>query len=212
MIKLKFKVGDKVEYCQQKFEVGEIKTSTRQIYLWSNHEDFDGAIGKLSPSSKGYKYSYVTSFLDEVKLIKKEVVKTEFKVGDEVKFKDYEEYGDYRSHEGQTATIIERIEDIDSEFDWRVRWQDTCTSSVAETNLIKKGENTMTKKVWYITIIDKSKDKIVAEETLIDGIEEKDVCAKISIKLAEKLKSFKFEDLYYIVECIGSYEVEKKKE
>ena len=142
----------------------------------------------------------------DLALLKKEVVKTvvEFKVGETIRMLE-------------TCGHCEKGKEYPLKLYGGILYAFSKGSASCNCNELwvkvtnKKGEKVMERKVWYITIIDKSKDKIVAEETLIDGIEEKDVCAKISIKLAEKLKGFKFEDLYYIVDCIGSYTVTDKE-
>lgn len=65
----------------------------------------------------------------------REVLKRDFKVGDRIKLKDYEEWTDYSNHRDQEAIIKETLMTFDS-FDFSIKWKDTTTSSVKESNLI----------------------------------------------------------------------------
>ncbi len=57
-----------------------------------------------------------------------------FKVGDEVKLKDYDAWGDHRGHRGQIATILEFT--TRGYRSIRIRWADGACSATDEDNLI----------------------------------------------------------------------------
>lgn len=62
----------------------------------------------------------------------------EFKIGDAVKFIDYEEYGDWKRHKNETAVIIEfnNSHGATDSMDIRVTWNDGDISAVSPSNLI----------------------------------------------------------------------------
>lgn len=61
----KFKVGDRVEFENDEFFIGEISD---YHYLWSDNTKFNGKVGKLDPRSRGFKYSYAV-YEASIKLI-----------------------------------------------------------------------------------------------------------------------------------------------
>lgn len=76
------------------------------------------------------------------------------------------------------------------------------------TELIQKGGEDL-QNIYRVLVIDKTKDEIIVDETIIDG-DERSVVGKVSIKWAEKLKDIIFDTLEYIVVKLGSYETKKK--
>ena len=59
-----------------------------------------------------------------------------FKIGDIVKLKSYDGYGDYVDHDDQTAIICENFSaDGEDEFHYQILWTDKKISNVMESNI-----------------------------------------------------------------------------
>lgn len=58
------------------------------------------------------------------------------KLGDRVKFVEYDSYGDYQNHREQTAVVID-IKHGESGLPIQVEWDDEETSSTRVSNLLK---------------------------------------------------------------------------
>lgn len=73
-----------------------------------------------------------------------------FKIGDRIKLKDYSDYGDYRSHEGESAII--NADNDGGDFDFTICWDDHEVSYARTNNMFRPSqewdsqENVMEKK------------------------------------------------------------------
>ena len=76
--------------------------------------------------------------------------------------------------------------------------------------LIQKGGK-MVRKIWNVIVVDKTEDKIIVNEVVLDG-DEKSACAKVSISFAAKLKDLIFDNLAYVTKELGSYEKKESKD
>ena len=57
-----------------------------------------------------------------------------FKVGDKIKLKKYEPFGDYSSHLNEVATIVDLL---DGSMPYKVKWSDSIISHVGENNAFR---------------------------------------------------------------------------
>ena len=84
--------------------------------------------------------------------------------------------------------------------------------SVDFLRLVKrKGEKTMQKTIWNVMVVNKKTDEVIVCETIIDGVEEKDITAKVGIEFARDLKDIPFENLHFVTLKVGEYETPEKK-
>lgn len=95
-------------------------------------------------------------------------MKTNFKIGDKVKLKDYSHHCDHREHEGETANVIFVGENMVS-----IEWADDSTSCVWENSGVyktKKGEKVKpeddTRYIVYGTGCDNKSDLFKTEADL----------------------------------------------
>lgn len=63
-------------------------------------------------------------------------VKPKFKAGDVIRLRDYSEYGDYKLHKNQSATLRRETGFGSFEFDWYIAWQDGSESCAKEKNML----------------------------------------------------------------------------
>ena len=83
--------------------------------------------------------------------------KVKFKVGDKVRFKDYEDCSDWKEHRSEIATITD-IDD-DDEYPVSVKWNDGTRSAVHHRNLvIARGRAAKVKQHTHIVVWDDGED------------------------------------------------------